>query len=1353
MKLPKNILQKSYERPNLYLCKPNKEKICKLDPITLSGVFKFNAYSELNFEISRKYLNIITGKNNPNPYYDFIEGVSLVYLEGFGYFEIQTPNLESDGIKESKEITAYSYEYSLSHKFLYDLKINTGETDSLEVINSDGKNIIPISLYNTSDKNLSLLDIVLENVYGWKIGHIDSELKTLTRSFDISRTSVYDFLTKDICEKFNCYVLFDTVKNEINIYAESKTFKITADGKTNKYIISPAFNDIGSVSIDGYLTTKWNYNNETGEITFEETPKANSYIEIVDNSLGSWETDILVSFKNLANEMKISYDANDIKTKLRVTYGDNIDIREANLGQPYLLDLSYFHTIEWMGQDLYDAYNNYLTLVNTITPQYEELSKQMLELAGKIDYEKNRLSLGYSVVNSVGPETIGTYYVRGGTSPDYFYTAVSLPADYKAGTTYYSMKTTNLNEKKVEEIYSLLKKYYTKDETWKTYIDEIKNDFSYMEDTFNKFKNDLTNANNIEQSDLAVLTFLSAMWKEIGYNPINLIYKKKYKQVQIVNIDAGWSDPKNKNYYFYYPVTLFLDSIEKELKQREAIIKNYQDSYNELQKQKFELADQINFNKYFTEDQLNILNNFIREDEINFSDIVETDQDSMTEIFRNKQHAIENGRIELNKISQPKLQFSMTMANIYALKEFEPIVNQFQLGNIIKISLRKNYIKNSRLLQVNINFNDFSDFSCEFGELTTIKTQSSLHADLLSQAISAGKSVASNSGRWTQGSDVANEIDKKIDKGLLDAVTEIKATDGTQGAVIDKYGIRLQKKNENDEIDPEQIWMVNNKLVFTDDNFKTCKSALGKVKVDDKYYYGLISELVLSGYVEGSKIRGGSIQIGKNPDGTYAFEVLPDGTVKMSSGTISGYPTIDDIDGIMDGINQDITDVNNNMDNINSGMSDINNNIDGINGSIGNINSSIDGINGDIGNINGDITDINGNITNINKNIDNINGTLIEKEEIYNNKFSSFEKTDNEIKASVGEITESIGNMIIGGNNILSKTNQGTINWEYASSNDGAARLFEEEENGLKFPRFECWNSSAEWIIASYSLYKTLKLLEPNSDYMLSFDFRSNITTELMIGIKNKNSSKPLAEDVYAMYSDINQWKKLIIPIRTNDLSAGLDYQVLYFYGLKKIMGSNNPGKYWIKNLQLEKGNKATEWTPSHFDIEDSTNEQFIDATDRITQVEATSASLLAQTGEIRGTVENVQKNIKTGLDGVNKDLNEIRNSVDTKMTATEVRTEISSVIKEEGITKVDTKTGFTFDLNGLTINSSESDINTNVNENGMKIKRNETIVLNVDNRGVDAENLHATTYLIIGDHCRFEENKSNGRIGCYYIN
>lgn len=910
MQLPIDVATKEYRRPDLFLCEPNKEKIGILDVTNLQGDFKFNAYSELTFEVSRIYNDPLTGETKLNPYYDKIEALRLLYLEGFGYFEIQGPEISGDGIKEVKNVTAYSLEYTLSQKYLSDFYINTGEVDSVEVINAVAGSIVPVTLYNVAKPELSLMHLILEKAYGWKIGHIDESLKTLSRQFEVDRESIYDFIINEICAKFNCYAVFDTIENTINLYAESLTSKFIGDGVTKLFTISPPFSQLNTVSVGGYKTTQWDYYPATGKLEFVIAPEAGALIEAVDGATQQWESDVFISFDNLSQEISLEYDADEIKTVLTVTYGDDEDIREANIGLPYITDLSYYYNVDWMGKELYDAYTKYMQKTNEKTNEYTARSQKMQEVYGHINYETNRFSLQYEQKIVTG-NTVGKYYVRGGTSPNYYYTEVSLPSEYKAGTQYYTTADIGINENKVKNLYEVLKNKFTKGSVSYAESEELKDEFSFMQ-TYT-----VGYLENNGWSDAAILNFLGEMWEQVGLTPLQQLYYEPYKKIQISNIEAGWSNTGSGNHGNYYPVVLYLQSIETAIAARKATIAEYQKQYDELATENAKISVGLQMSENFTEDQLAHLSAFLREDEVHFDDIVRTAQDSLAGDFKIKQDAMESGRIELHKISQPQLKFSMSLANLYALEEFKPIVKQFQLGRVIKVALRQDYIKQSRLLEVHINFDDFSDFSADFGELTSLRTQSDIHADLLSQAVQAGKTVASSSNYWTNGVNMANEIDLKLQAGLLNSIEALKATDGTQNAFIDKYGIHLEApdKNNPEEISDERIWMVNNQIVFTDDAFKTTKLALGKITtLDGQTFYGLCADYVLSGLVESSKIKGGTIQIGEQPDGSWAFQVNEKGVITFHApvgedgnkiyADIDGYTTSDELDAAKKALQQ-----------------------------------------------------------------------------------------------------------------------------------------------------------------------------------------------------------------------------------------------------------------------------------------------------------------------------------------------------------------------------------------------------------------------------------------------------------------
>jgi hypothetical protein len=149
-----------------------------------------------------------------------------------------------------------------------------------------------------------------------------------------------------------------------------------------------------------------------------------------------------------------------------------------------------------------------------------------------------------------------------------------------------------------------------------------------------------------------------------------------------------------------------------------------------------------------------------------------------------------------------------------------------------------------------------------------------------------------------------------------------------------------------------------------------------------------------------------------------------------------------------------------------------------------------------------------------------------------------------------------------------------------------------------------------------------------------------------------------------------------------------------------------------------------------------------------ITQLQLTTTNINAY-------VERVEQIAEEGLDSASADIETLKTRVDATLTADEVNLAFQKE-RERGADKVITATGFTFNDEGLTVSKNNSDISTQITEDGMSITRGEEgEVLTVNNQGVHAENLKATTYLIINETSRFEDwTNENGevRTACFWI-
>lgn len=365
------------EPPSIYLCDTSKRIIGELPAYNRRGTFKWNTYSELSFDIPRLYVDMITGETKVHPLYDKVESPRNVYLKNYAYFSIQDVD-DTSNDSDVKSVTAFSLEYATSHKYLTNWRINTGEVDSKEVLYNEAQHGIDyntdtdsfyelahgdfnaykqyyvkqqtetsyiyepvavrnaeeydryindtsdneyaklymkkfpnVQFYNRKDEGLSLLHLVLAGAPEWTIGNVDSTLWRMERTFNNDRISIYDFLMNDVADAFGCVFEWDTLTHQLHVYEEENNF-----------------------GIDG------------GEIK------------------DRWDTDVYISKENLASECKVSYSSDDIKTKLVVTGADDLDIREVNLGRNEIMDLSFYHTEEWMEDDLFEAYSKYLGALN-----------------------------------------------------------------------------------------------------------------------------------------------------------------------------------------------------------------------------------------------------------------------------------------------------------------------------------------------------------------------------------------------------------------------------------------------------------------------------------------------------------------------------------------------------------------------------------------------------------------------------------------------------------------------------------------------------------------------------------------------------------------------------------------------------------------------------------------------------------------------------------------------------------------------------------------------------------------------------------------------------------------------------
>lgn len=152
------------------------------------------------------------------------------------------------------------------------------------------------------------------------------------------------------------------------------------------------------------------------------------------------------------------------------------------------------------------------------------------------------------------------------------------------------------------------------------------------------------------------------------------------------------------------------------------------------------------------------------------------------------------------------------------------------------------------------------------------------------------------------------------------------------------------------------------------------------------------------------------------------------------------------------------------------------------------------------------------------------------------------------------------------------------------------------------------------------------------------------------------------------------------------------------------------------------------------------------DARDKVDSVES---ELNSEMGELSTTLARTEAQVTVNAQKIADLSSEVELKLDAEAVTIVVEKEM-----EKGIDRVETKTGYVFDSNGLNISKSGTEMENLLDNTGMYVTKSGEDILVANKDGVEATDLHAKTYLIIGEgdgRSRFEDY-SIDRTGCFWV-
>lgn len=842
--------------PTVVLCHRNKHKIGAIYPISEWSITPdmYNK-NECSFKVYKEVNGIAT------PLWDQIKDLKVIYIPEYNeYFQISIDKTQTN--ETVKTITGSNLGIAeLSQTMLYNIEINTEDDIARDAYKM-------AYIYDPVDVSSSLLGRILSKAPHYKIKHVDASLCKLVRSFSIDDKSIYDFLTGDLADELNCLVWVDSYDRSISLYDLENSCPKCGHRAENETICS----ECGTTMTKGY-----------GE-----------YFNVP------------VSNDNLSDSISVTTKDDEVKNTFRIQGGDdviNAAIRAVNPnGTEYINRFAAFQT-EDMSEELVDKINAYQELYESKKKPYKEIMNGLYDTIDQILY------LTSSMMPS--PETDDT---------DANKELAKLTADNLGMIAVQNLRiagvtTVNNAVKSMADIY--MSAGYKVEIASSTYSNQVWN---------GKFK--VTSVDDEDDTatnsfDITLLitddyeTFITQKiqkildkqdisdeeydWTKYGLNRLSS-FSDAYQSCIDVLIDAGVGDPSHEFYSSIY-LTYYNKKLEvdKEIQVREAQIKEQEDKESEYEKQRDKIQAELNFENYLGKDLYGEYCLYRREDTYQNDNYI-SDGLSNSEILAKAEELLEVAQKEIVKASELQVDLSTDVGNIWTIDEFKDVLSQWKCGNWIRVICDDDIYK-LRLLNYTIKDSDFSKISCDFSSVLKVSDGISDIKSVLDSAKSMAGSYESVKHQAKQANKTTDTVHSWVDEGLNTTALAIKDSNNEE-VTYDNHGLRCRQYDDvSDTYADEQLQIVHNTLAITDDNWKTVKTAIGKIHYEDPEHpgdmlsaYGVIGETIVGKLLLGEALGiyndGGSLKFDKNglsiSNGTNSFVVNPNDETLISLSNNNG---------------------------------------------------------------------------------------------------------------------------------------------------------------------------------------------------------------------------------------------------------------------------------------------------------------------------------------------------------------------------------------------------------------------------------------------------------------------------------
>lgn len=323
---------------------------------------------------------------------------------------------------------------------------------------------------------------------------------------------------------------------------------------------------------------------------------------------------------------------------------------------------------------------------------------------------------------------------------------------------------------------------------------------------------------------------------------------KSWQDVQAVDIAGNPSDlPRVKGE---------IDRVNGLISAKNTAIKNKKTEYDNCVKSINNIVTSLSFEKNFTKAQIEKLQYYINGSVYENENFVFTSTQTESEQINIAQQLYDYGLTVMDKLSKPLYEFTCNVAGFMFTKLYQEFAKNLELGVGVNLEIEDNVWVTPRVMQIVLDFDNTENATIVLSDSYRLGNDTYIFANDYNQTIKASRKTSMSASKWDEPikNNFYGNVTEYINNALNLANQEIiNATN--QEFTLGSYGLRGKKYIESsDSYDPHQVAMTNNVLAFTDDNWNSCKTALGNVTIGGTNYYGLVAEAIFGNIVAGNQL-------------------------------------------------------------------------------------------------------------------------------------------------------------------------------------------------------------------------------------------------------------------------------------------------------------------------------------------------------------------------------------------------------------------------------------------------------------------------------------------------------------------